>query len=85
MNTEKEEPEESTFLSLRGGSGSRDAAIHGVLRVAKGFVCSITEDQWIATGLRPRDDKGEGGRLQGRTSNLPICAEIIPIRIFSLD
>ena len=25
-----------------------------------GVVSSLTEDQWIATGLRPRDDKGGG-------------------------
>ena len=36
-----------------------DAAIHRVSEGAGGVVCSITEGQWIATGLRPRDDKGE--------------------------
>jgi hypothetical protein len=34
-----------------------DAAIHRVSRGTGGVVCSVTEDQWIATGLRPRDDK----------------------------
>ena len=28
-----------------------DAAIHRVSEDANGFVCSITEDQWIATGF----------------------------------
>ena len=36
-----------------------DAAIHRVSRGTGGVVCSVTEDQWIATGLRPRDDKSE--------------------------
>jgi len=36
-----------------------DAAIHRVLENAGGFVCSGNEGQWIATGLRTRDDKGE--------------------------
>ena len=35
-----------------------DAAIHRVSINAGGFVCSGSEGQWIATGLRPRDDKG---------------------------
>ena len=43
-------------LSLRGGSGASDAAIHRVLREADGVVSSLTGSQWIATGLRPRDD-----------------------------
>ncbi|MDC3335968.1 hypothetical protein OAV71_05615 [Opitutales bacterium] len=34
-----------------------DAAIHRVSRKANGFVYSLTGSQWIATGLRPRDDK----------------------------
>ena len=34
-----------------------DAAIHRVSREANGFVYSLTGSQWIATGLRPRDDK----------------------------
>jgi hypothetical protein len=46
-----------TFLSLRGGSGARDAAIHRVLENAYGVVYSVVEGQWIATGLRTRDDK----------------------------
>ena len=35
-----------------------DAAIHRVSEDVGGVVCSITEGQWIATGCRPRDDKG---------------------------
>ena len=38
-------------LSLRGGSGARDAAIHRVSRNADGFVSSLTGSQWIATGF----------------------------------
>ena len=38
-------------LSLRGGSGARDAAIHRVSVNAVGFVCSFIEGQWIATGF----------------------------------
>ena len=38
-----------------------DAAIHRVSGDANGFVCSCIKDQWIATGLRPRDDKGKVG------------------------
>ena len=34
-----------------------DAAIHRVSGNADGVVCSCIKDQWIATGLRPRDDK----------------------------
>ena len=34
-----------------------DAAIHRVWGDANGFVYSFIESQWIATGLRPRDDK----------------------------
>ena len=37
-----------------------DAVIHRVSEDVGGVVCSVTEGQWIATGLRPRDDKGEG-------------------------
>jgi hypothetical protein len=44
-------------LSLRGGSGARNAAIHDVSENAYGQCGSLTEGQWIATGLRPRDDK----------------------------
>jgi len=33
-----------------------DAAIHRVSGDAVGFVCSFIESQWIATGLRPRED-----------------------------
>ena len=38
-------------LSLRGGSGASDAAIHRVLGDAGGVVCSLTGSQWIATGF----------------------------------
>jgi len=38
-----------------------DAAIHRVLGDAGGFVCSFIASQWIATGLRPRDDKSGVG------------------------
>ena len=34
-----------------------DAVIHRVSEDVGGVVCSVTEGQWIATGLRPRDDK----------------------------
>ena len=34
-----------------------NAAIHRVSRDVVGFVRSVTGDQWIAAGLRPRDDK----------------------------
>ena len=40
-------------LSLRGGSGARDAAIHRVWGGRGRVVCSVTEDQWIATGFQP--------------------------------
>ena len=46
-------------LSLRGGSGAKDAAIHRVSEDVGGVVCSLPGSQLIATGLRPRDDKGE--------------------------
>ena len=45
------------MLSLRGENEVSDRAIHRVSRDADGFVCSLTGSQWIATGLRPRDDK----------------------------
>jgi hypothetical protein len=40
-------------LSLRGGSGARDAAIHRVQGRADGFGGSVTGSQWIATGFQP--------------------------------
>ena len=40
----------NTILSLRGESVARDAAIHRVSGDADGFVCSLTDSQWIATG-----------------------------------
>ncbi|MDA8991219.1 hypothetical protein N9H45_06800, partial [Opitutales bacterium] len=43
-------------LSLRGGSGARDAVIHPISEDVGGVVCSVTVNQWIATGYRPRDD-----------------------------
>ena len=49
----------NTLLSLRGGSGAKDAAIHRVSEDVGGVVCSLPGSQLIATGLRPRDDKGE--------------------------
>ena len=36
-----------------------DAAIHRASMDASGFISSLPGSQWIATGLRPRDDKGE--------------------------
>jgi hypothetical protein len=48
-----------TFLSLRGGSGARDAAIHRVLENAYGVVYSVVEGQWIATPQEARDEKRE--------------------------
>jgi hypothetical protein len=36
-----------------------DAAIHRVSRYTFLGCGSFTEGQWIATGLRPRDDKGD--------------------------
>ena len=56
-------------LSLRGGSGARDAAIHRVSEGAGGVVCSITEGQWIATGYRPYDDKDITFRLLAQAQN----------------
>ena len=47
----------TTTVSLRGATNGRDAAIHRVSRDVVGFVRSVTGDQWIAAGLRPRDDK----------------------------
>ena len=41
----------------------RDAAIHCASEDADRAVCSVTQGQWIATGLRPRDDKGEEKKL----------------------
>jgi hypothetical protein len=42
-------------LSLRGGRQD-DAAIHRVSRESRRECGSVLEGQWIATGLRPRDD-----------------------------
>jgi hypothetical protein len=39
-------------LSLRGGSGARDAAIRRISRNADGFVSSFSGSQWIATGFQ---------------------------------
>ena len=36
-----------------------EAAIHRVSGDVDGVVCSGSQGQWIATGLRPRDDKGD--------------------------
>ena len=38
-------------MSLRGGSGARDAAIHRVSKDAGGFASSVIQGQWIATGF----------------------------------
>ena len=42
--------DDNTLLSLLGGNGVRDAAIHRISREAFGFVSSLTGSQWIATG-----------------------------------
>ena len=42
---------QSVFLSLRGGTNGRDAAIHRVSRYTFGQCGSVTEGQWIATGI----------------------------------
>ena len=41
-------------------AGADDAAIHRVSGDVGGFISSLAGTQWIATGLRPRDDKSEG-------------------------
>ena len=41
------------------GTQVTDAAIHRVSEDVGGVVCSLPGSQWIAMGLRPRDDKGE--------------------------
>jgi hypothetical protein len=56
---EGSEKNEVLILSLRGGSGARDAAIHRISGDVDGFVYSVPSSKWIATGLRPRDDKVE--------------------------
>ena len=48
----------------------RDAAIHRVLMNAGGFVSSLAGSQWIATGLRPRDDKVREGIVGSTTLSL---------------
>jgi len=54
-----------SILSLRGANKVRDAAIHRVSREADEFVYSRTGSQWIATGLRPRDEKvGSDGSVR---------------------
>ena len=44
-------------LSLRGGSGAKDAAIHRVSEDVGGVVCSLPGSQLIATPQEARDDK----------------------------
>ena len=51
-------------LSLRGGSGARDAAIHRVSGHTCGVVCSFIEGQWIATGYALAITKLELGNDQ---------------------
>ena len=41
---------------LSGIVFAREVAIHRGSKDAGGFVCSVSGSQWIATGLRPRDD-----------------------------
>ena len=53
INLWNDYPVMTIHLSLRGGSGATDAAIHRVLGDAVGFVCSFIEGQWIATGFQP--------------------------------
>ena len=63
-------------LSLRGKSGARDVAIHRVPGEANGFVYSLAGSQWIATGLRPRDDKvGSDTRYKPVTTRFCHCEE----------
>ena len=55
-------------LSLRGGSGASDAAIHRVLGDAGGVVCSLTGSQWIVTGFAlamTSMRKGHDDRVRG--------------------
>ena len=49
-------------LSLRGGSGSGRRGNPLYAMGAYGEYGSLTGSQWIATGLRPRDDKAERNR-----------------------
>ena len=46
-----------SLLSLRGGSGAKDAAIHRVSEDVGGVVCSLPGSQLIATPQEARDDK----------------------------
>ena len=48
---EGSEKNEVLILSLRGGSGARDAAIHRASGDVDGLVCSSNQGQWIATGF----------------------------------
>ena len=56
-----------------------DAAIHRVSGDAGGQCVSFIEDQWIATGLRPRDDKGGvGGVVSSLTEDQWIATGLRP-------
>ncbi len=50
-----------------------DAAIHRISRETIRLVCSLTGSQWIATGLRPRDDK-----VSPRINLLKLGCELTP-------
>jgi len=51
-----------TLCHCEEGTKVTDAAIHHVMKEAGGYVSSLTGSQWIATGIRPRDDKSGGKR-----------------------
>ena len=46
-----------TLCHCEEGTKVTDAAIHRVSSERVRLVSSLTGSQWIATGLRPRDDK----------------------------
>ena len=60
-------------LSLRGGQNGRrgnPSCLEGHGRL----VCSFTGSQWIATGLRPRDDKIDGFPFTLHPSNFTLLS-----------